>query len=570
MSTWVWAVIAVIVLAGIPLHKATLAEPPARAEVARQAKPATALVLVAMRGQGTAFCVHPSGLFVTNHHVVQGLVEDGAATLVLDSGSNNQRTVKAKVVRLDKTLDLALLQAQSTDKFPALPLGSDERLAELEELIAFGFPFGTALAQKGEYPNITVNAVNVSSLRTDAQRELHRIQIDSTLNPGNSGGPVVDRSGKVVGVVVSGIVGAGINMAIPVRHVRKFLQRPVIVLQAPTITPANKHQPAEFRVSASTLDPEAAPLDVELVLRGPGNTERNLPMKRSGTVFQASAVPFASVGDGWNIRLEVKYSDGSVCGMAKDQPVRIGAQTVKLAEVVALSCGSGGGAELVGGRKYSGPVALETLPVRVGDQVLNLKLAQAQEIRSAADPLDNCLRCVVIARAGGREVGRLEENVYLEGTQRATLENLREGRFVKPLPAGSPTTYLKAVSTAGDYIGQGQKMSYEDKEITVRGNHGSVSISVGGWNIEFAAPRGGSLGVGDYPNAKRFPFHDESPGLSFTGHGRGSNRVGGRFVIWELEIANNIVKKLAVDFIHRSEGTGPPLYGMLRFNSSME
>src|SRR5262249_61260427 len=140
-----------------------------------------------------------------------------------------QKVLKAKVVRQDQNLDLALLRVEGETDLPALALGSDEDLTELEEVVACGFPFGTALAlAKGEYPAISISVGSVTALRRGKDKALSRIQLDAALNPGNSGGPVLDRQGKVVGVVVSGVRWAGVNMAIPVSHLQRFLARPEI------------------------------------------------------------------------------------------------------------------------------------------------------------------------------------------------------------------------------------------------------------------------------------------------------------------------------------------------------
>src|SRR5437667_296525 len=79
-----------------------------RAEIVKAAKPATALVDLKPR-YGSAFCVHSSGLFITNEHVVRG---SDNMTLILDAGLKSQKVLKAKVVRVDKDLDLALVQAE--------------------------------------------------------------------------------------------------------------------------------------------------------------------------------------------------------------------------------------------------------------------------------------------------------------------------------------------------------------------------------------------------------------------------------------------------------------------------
>jgi hypothetical protein len=147
---------------------------------------------------------------------------------------------------------------------------------------------------------------------------------------------------------------------------------------------------------------------------------------------------------------------------------------------------------------------------------------------------------------------------------------MREGKFLKPLPAAAAASYLKVVSTSGDSIGQGNSYSYQAHDLNVAWQNGTVQVQVDGWKVEFAAPRGAVLAVGDYANAKRYPFNNDAPGINFSGKGRGANMIAGRFVIWELEVKDNAIVRLAIDFVQRAEVKGPPLYGMLRYHSAFE
>jgi S1-C subfamily serine protease len=187
------------------------AEPLPREKVVQAGKAATALVEVSLargRGYGSAFCVHPSGLFITNAHVVENALPS-TISLVLNPALQSQRRLAAKIVRIDKVNDLAVLRAEGVKDLPALPLGSPAGLAETMEIIAFGFPFGTQLSlNRLDPPAVSVNIGAITSLRMK-DNKLQRIQVDAALNPGNSGGPLLDRRGTVVGVVVAGIRGAG-------------------------------------------------------------------------------------------------------------------------------------------------------------------------------------------------------------------------------------------------------------------------------------------------------------------------------------------------------------------------
>lgn len=150
------------------------------------------------------------------------------------------------------------------------------------------------------------------------------------------------------------------------------------------------------------------------------------------------------------------------------------------------------------------------------------------------------------------------------------IEEIRDDKFTKPPPAPALTSYLHAVSSQGDYIGQGKTYNYRGDQLKVRRTERGVEISVDGWTILFGAPHGQFLQVGEYPNARRYPFSDKAPGIEFFGQGRGCNRIAGKFVVWELEFRENAVARLAIDFVQRCEESGPPLYGRIRYNSSLQ
>ncbi len=199
-----------------------------KTQLAELGKAATALVL-REKSIGSAFCVHSSGLFVTNAHVAPADAQN--VRLVLDSGLTTQKILKARVVRADAELDLALLKAEFGGPFRSLALGSDQNLRELTEVVAFGFPLGMKLGEKRKLPTVSLLPGSVTSLKP-RDGKLHRIQMDAGVHPGNSGGPVLNLSGKVIGVVVSGVaavgvdnkrVGTTLSLAIPVSHLIRFM-----------------------------------------------------------------------------------------------------------------------------------------------------------------------------------------------------------------------------------------------------------------------------------------------------------------------------------------------------------
>jgi hypothetical protein len=579
-------------------------EPLARTQLARLGKAATALVEVKAgpgqglrQGYGSAFCVHRSGLFVTDEHVVcppgpvpgQQPGARGEVTLVLNPGEKAQKSYAARVIRTDRQLDLALLRVDGANDLPALDLGDDKQLEELMEVVAFGYPFGAGIGDAGappfgppaagdrrDYPSVSVNAGSITALRRK-DGELDRIQLDATINPGNSGGPVLDTSGKVVGMVVSlavaqGLGRTGISYAIPVGHLKRFLARPDIVLMAPAVNRSNQDQPAEFRARATSLLPTAAPLELELVLQKAGEPERRYPMTPADGVYRARAVPFPGRKGPLVFRLEVKYDDGSVAGVVEDLDFKLDRQPIKLSQVEHIRLGPKAAIKLVSGGAFTGSLSgLETIPVKVGPQQLRLDLANAVEVKVDPPDAEAPVSCVIVARQSGNEVGRLDEPLYVEGSLQVSMDALRDGKFIKPPRSASPVSYLRVISSKGDYIGQGKAYAYPGDALAVRRNDRGVNISVGGpfgWRISFGAPHGRFLEVGQYLDAKRYPFSGASPGIEFTGEGRGCNQISGEFVVWELEFKGNEVAKLAIDFIQRCETKMPPLYGRLRYQSS--
>ena len=274
MTHRAFRLVLVLSLSSCSLLSASAADKPTKADLVKAGKAATALVDVDKHGTGSAFCVHKTGLFVTNEHVVTG-AEGKEVKLVLDASLPSQRILKAKVVRVDKKLDLALLRAEEPGELTALPLGSTADIVELTDVIAFGFPFGRALStDKGEYPAISVNAGTVTAIRLKA-KEIDRIQLDVALNPGNSGGAVIDDRGRVLGVVVSGAVAARINFAIPVGHLEGFLKAPDLAFQPPALTPENCRQAGRIQSPAVSVMPNAAEPSLKLILRaGEGPAQR--------------------------------------------------------------------------------------------------------------------------------------------------------------------------------------------------------------------------------------------------------------------------------------------------------
>jgi S1-C subfamily serine protease len=137
---------------------------------------------------GTAFFASEDGYLITCHHVIKDAKE---ITIVLSDGTN----LPARIVQADKVNDVALLKTDTTSK--ALPVSDSSHLTKGEEVFTLGYPH---IGVQGQEQKATFGRVNsVSGIQDD----IRFIQIDVPIQPGNSGGPLIDSKGQVVGIVTS-------------------------------------------------------------------------------------------------------------------------------------------------------------------------------------------------------------------------------------------------------------------------------------------------------------------------------------------------------------------------------
>ena len=154
-------------------------------------------------GQGSGFITSQDGYVLTNHHVI-----NGASSITVALPDN--REFKAQVIGSDARTDVALLKIDATN-LPFLRMADSNKLKVGEWVVAAGSPFGL---------KNTITAGVVSAINRDTGDYLSFIQTDAAVNPGNSGGPLVNMSGEVVGInsqilTPSGAF-SGIALAIPI------------------------------------------------------------------------------------------------------------------------------------------------------------------------------------------------------------------------------------------------------------------------------------------------------------------------------------------------------------------
>lgn len=154
---------------------------------------------------GSAFFISKDGYLLTNHHVIENA---SRISITL----NDRREIDATVVGSDERTDVALLKVNGTN-YPALRVGNVDRLRVGEPVLAIGSPFGF------DY-SASAGIVSAKSRNMSGETSVPFIQTDVALNPGNSGGPLFNQNGEVVGVnsrIFSGTGGyMGLSFSIPI------------------------------------------------------------------------------------------------------------------------------------------------------------------------------------------------------------------------------------------------------------------------------------------------------------------------------------------------------------------
>jgi serine protease Do len=161
-------------------------------------------------GSGSGFIIDPSGYILTNYHVIEGA---DRLTVTLSDG----RAFRATVVGIDPAIDVALLRIPSSEPLPVAPLGRSETLRVGEWVCAIGNPLGYV-------HSVTVGVVSFLGRKVFDPSLDWLIQTDAAITFGNSGGPVINSRGEVVGMATAiSTVASNIGFAIPIDQITAVL-----------------------------------------------------------------------------------------------------------------------------------------------------------------------------------------------------------------------------------------------------------------------------------------------------------------------------------------------------------
>ena len=179
----------------------------------------TSLVLGKQQSIGSGVIIDPDGYVLTNAHVINGAhrVEVKIPMASSDESPDGSlvsargRTLEARLVGADSDIDLALLKVEAQG-LPAIPLGDYNKLRQGEVVFAFGSP-------EGLQDSVSMGVVSAAARQPDADSPMVFVQTDAPINPGSSGGPLVNVDGELVGIntfiLTEGGGNEGLGFAIP-------------------------------------------------------------------------------------------------------------------------------------------------------------------------------------------------------------------------------------------------------------------------------------------------------------------------------------------------------------------
>jgi S1-C subfamily serine protease len=265
---------------------------------------------------GTGFFIHPDGYLLTNWHVIADQIEmyvDGerreiptnvlSLEVVIASGTPQERVIPGEIIARDRETDLALIRVPLAA--PSWIDPADIRPVRVTDRVwVIGYPFGGLLALEDAgldaadkpNPEVTVTSGMVTSLRHNRTGVVEAVQVDAAVNPGNSGGPLLDDAGRLTGVVRSMIFGGqGLGFAISSGLVNRFIDRRAIraAFQPPVIASASR--PLQVIVHPLLKPVDASSAEVQLQAKGLETVVAPLNRAEDGSWAGSVELP-----DSWN------------------------------------------------------------------------------------------------------------------------------------------------------------------------------------------------------------------------------------------------------------------------------
>lgn len=260
------------------------------------------------QGGGSGVIIDPSGIAVTNHHVIAGAGIQGLG------GLNDGQLYPWTLIGTDPGGDVAVIQLTGRDTFPSSPLADSDQVEVGDWALAMGNPF---LLAEDQTPTVTLGIVSgVKRYQPGAGANQlvygNCIQVDSSINPGNSGGPLFNMAGEVIGINGRGSfqdrgrVNVGLGYAISSNQVKNFLPELLATKLTEHATLDAGFSNRGGKVVCSTLDRESPIAQAGLRLSDELLEFEGVPIKSANQFTNL----ICTLPEGWPAAVKIRNAEG--------------------------------------------------------------------------------------------------------------------------------------------------------------------------------------------------------------------------------------------------------------------
>jgi hypothetical protein len=361
-------------------------------EVLEKAKKATAVVMAwGDTYTGTAFCVHPSGLFLTSD--LFGV--EGPVRLLINAGEKTQKIVDAEIIMSSRVQGIYLLRVIEKGDYTALDLGSADDVIEQTTLYYLDFDIAPIDSQNPRaeqpVPPCIVRSATVRETGRSSGR-IMSIRLEYSGGRGKGGGPLISSEGKVVGMTKGEgpIGGGGIKNALGVDALRDSMPNPIVVLSPPEkITADSLAKPLTLQAFLADFhqrDNSAATVGISL--QPCGQPASDVQMKGDGGTYTAETVLVPEKGAASGFQAKVQFDGSEMTGTIEPVVLKSAGEEISLDKIAEIKGGATPTAILRDGK---GERALDPgtkLSVKVGPHSTEVDLTKVARItiRQSAGP----------------------------------------------------------------------------------------------------------------------------------------------------------------------------------------
>lgn len=260
-------------------------------------------------GGGSGVIIDPSGIALTNHHVIMGAGVEGWGGLA------DGKLYRWKLIGTDPGGDVSIIQMEGRDDFPFTPLGDSDEVEVGDWALAMGNPF---ILTEDQVPTVTLGIVSgVKRYQPGAgmnQLEYGNcIQVDSSINPGNSGGPLFNLKGEIIGIngrgsfKARGRVNVGLGYAISSNQIKNFIPDLLAtkLVEHATLDAVFSERDGKVVCSTINLDATVAKLGLEL-----GDELLEFEGTRIENANQFTNL-ICTIPENWPVDLLIRKKDGT-------------------------------------------------------------------------------------------------------------------------------------------------------------------------------------------------------------------------------------------------------------------